>query len=260
MGKKSKKKQQKFRTGAFLRVSAFLLPLPVYLLFVLFLFPVPNSGFLVLGIVGSFALGVGLMNLAGLYDDNYLGHEITGITLGVGTVLILVSSVIMYVPSIYSRFDERYVTLYYLVWTALVMCAIWYMFFRHAVQLHLRDQGISKTAIDKALKGTRNFWWYEAAQEQYQLGWIYHTNKGFTVLFPIITGIHLLIGWIKAVSIAMAVGACLLCIICEPMWILTNLSGQRSNKKHQRTSRTILGLMFPAAMCLALVLYLIKYL
>ena len=139
-----------------------------------------------------------------------------------------------------------------------LLASLRYMFFRHAVQLHLRNQGISKTAIDKALKGTRNFWWYEAAQQQFKLGWIYHTNKGFTVLFPIIAAAHLLVGWIKAVSIAMAIGAGVLCIMCEPMWMLTNLSGQRSNKKHQRTSRTILGLLFPAAMCLALVIYLFK--
>lgn len=257
--KKSKKEEKNQRVVAFLRVSAFLFPLPVYLLFVLFLFPVPNSGFLVLGIVGSFAIGLGLMNVAGLYDDNYLGHEVTGITLGIGSLLILVSSVIMYVPAIYAKFDERYVTLYYLVWTALVICAIWYMFFRHGVQLHLRDQGISKTAIEKTMTGKRNFWWYEAAQKEFHLGWIYHLNKGFTVLFVIVCVVHLLTGWIKTVSIIAAVGACLLCAMCAPMWVLSSLSGQHLNKKIRHKS-SLIGLLLPVGMCVALVIYLFKYL
>lgn len=262
--KKSKRRNKNPSIVALLRVSAFLFPLPVYLFFVLFLFPAPNSGFLVLGIVGSFAVGAGLMNIAGLYDDNYLGHAITGVALGFGSLLILVSSVIMYVPSIYTKFDERYVTLYYLVWTALIMCAIWYMFFRHAVKLHLRDRGISKTSIDKALKGKRNFWWYEVAQREYSMGWIYILNKGFTILFAIAVIVHMVIGWIKSVSIAMAVVTGLLCLMCEPMWILSNLSGQLLKtpeaRKFKRTIRSPLALLFPAIMCVALVIYLFRYL
>ena len=266
MSKKNKKKNKSQNYGmvGFLRVSALIIPLPVYLLFTVFLFPAPNSGFLVLGIVGSFAIGIGLMNIAGLYDDNYFGHAVTAIFLGIGSLLILVSSLIMYVPSIYSKFDERYVTLYYLVWTALAICAIWYVFFRGGVKLHIRGKGVSKTTIEKSLKGNRNFWWYEQAHTEFDLGWIYYLNKGFTVLFPFVGLLHLLLGWIRIMSIISAAGCCLLCVMCEPMWVLATMSARHLNipdaKRKQSGISTLAAMIFPAMMCVTILIYLFKYL
>lgn len=263
MGKKRKKKVESKNLSviAFLRVSALLFPLPLYLLFTVFLFPAPNSGFFVLGIVGAFAIGLGLMNIAGLYDDTYFGHAITGIALGVGSLLILVSSFIMYIPSIYSEFDERYVTLYYLLWIAQVVCAIWYMFFRKGVQQSLRGKGISKTAIEKALKGCRNFWWYEAIQSEFNIGWIYHLNKAFTILLPVTCVTHLLFGWMKIVSLVVAVGCCVLCLICEPMWMLSHSSSKHLNTPEAKKNKyaSPIALIFPILMCVAILIYLFKY-
>ena len=39
-----------------LKFSVFILPLLSYLIFIVFVFPAPNSGFIFMGVVGSFAL------------------------------------------------------------------------------------------------------------------------------------------------------------------------------------------------------------
>ena len=82
-----------------------------------------------LGCVGSLMMGLGLANAVGKFNQLSFGHLVSIITLGSGMLLLLVSSLVMYIPSIYSKLREEYVTFYFIIWTVLLVCGIYYPFF-----------------------------------------------------------------------------------------------------------------------------------
>lgn len=265
MGNHQKAKKSDASTGftVFLKVSAFITPLALYILFTTIIFPAPNSGFLSVGIVGSLVLGVGLISLTGLIDEMYLGNTITGATIGSGSLLIIISSLIMYIPSIYSMFNEQYISFYFLIWTALIISAIWYVFFRMGVSRFLRNNKISKTSIEKAMKGAKNYWWYEAVNKEHSLGWMYYLNKGFTCFYLGTVLIHLLLGWIRIISPLILLFTCVICILTIVLWLPNFLTQENENtqKNHKKEANGIvatLGFLFPLLICVALILYFIK--
>lgn len=265
MNMKNKKKNANANTSfiAFIKVFAFIVPLPLYLLFTVLIFPAPNSGFLFVGIVGSLAVGGGLLSVSGLIDGMYFGHAITCIIGGVGATLITVSSLVMYVPSIYSAVDEQYVSFYFLIWLALMISTIWYMLFRMGVSQSLRSYGLSKTAISKAMKGKKNYWLYEAIHKSQGLGWMYYLNKWFIILYAALFLAHLLVGWWRAVSSPLLAAACVMCVLDVALWVpVCFTQSNEKSSKGQRANSTgavlILGLIFPILICISLVLCFLK--
>lgn len=242
---------------------AFLLPLPLYLILVTLVFPAPNSGFIFLGIIGTFFLGLGLISITGLLDGMYFGNIITSTVFGVGTLLILISSIIMYTPAIYSLIDEQYISFYFLIWLSLIISAIWYVFFRISIPHGLRRRGISKTAIDELKKGTRNYWWYHSIQNIYGIGLSFYLNKLFTILYLGTVVMHLLLGWWRIVSPCIALATCVLCILNVALWGIAYFPHENRNfLKKQNPDLpyhiVVLGLLFPAGVCIAVGMYFLR--
>ena len=147
--KKTKSVKLNMSVMAFVKFIAFISPLVAYLLLIILAFPAPNSGFIVLGVLGSLLIGLGLVNIAGLIDGMYLGHIITATLIVSGSLFILVSNVITYTQAIYSCLNEDYITFYFIVWCLLAVSGIYYPFFRHAIFLDLRNNGLSKSNVKK---------------------------------------------------------------------------------------------------------------
>ena len=261
--KHAKKSDINISITALIKTLAFLIPLLLYILFTVIIFPSPNSGFLFVGVVGSLALGFGLISVTGLIDGLYLGHTITGISVGTGSALIAISSLIMYIPPIYSSIDEQYISFYFLIWLSLLISAIWYMFFRMGISRLLRNSGINKKTTDKAMKGAKNYWWYESVNELHNLDWMYYVNKWFTILYAIATLFHLLIGWWRIASPLVLLMVCTICILDVALWIPAFLA--RGNAMLHRKQKadtigiiSILGFLFPLLVCVSLILYFLK--
>lgn len=210
-----------------------------------------------MGIIGCFFIGLGLISVVGVLDNQYWGLAVTSIPLGIGTILILISSFIMYTPSIYSKINEQYVSFYFLIWAILVVSAIYYLFFRKAIYNYLREQGISKTRIKSTMNGARNFWWYEEAHKAFDFKWIYRLNKWFTVLFSSTVAIHLLLGWWYVVSPAVTFGVSASLIMNAFMWnlVVSTWKHGGSDDRNMSAIRLMIGFVLPIAGCIAVIKY-----
>lgn len=255
---KKNKRAKNIRLVAFVKFVAFISPLVIYLLFISYICPAPNSGFIVLGVVGSFAVGLGMVNIAGSLDQLYLGHLVTLIALIVGTILIAASSLVIYTPSIYSQLNEDNVSFYFIIFSVLVVTVIYYLFFRHAVTLYLCSGGMSKTSVKKAMVGLRNYWWYDSLKDDMSNQWIYWVNKLYTLIFPCTFTVHLCMGWWKKMFPIITTSTCLLLGLNFIMYWLNFSTWDYAKVKHKKTSPLFLlgGFVFPAAACFAIVKYL----
>ena len=265
MEKQLKRNRDKEKVGltnivVILKFSVFILPLLSYLIFIVFVFPAPNSGFIFMGVVGSFLVGLSLIDLVGLLNKTNLGHIITIIPLGLGALLILISSLILYTPTIYSKIDEHYVSLYFLIWTMLVISLIWYLFFHHAISLNIRGRGVAKSEINRKLKGIKNYWWYDSIHRIYGLGWIYYLNKFYTILYLLTAVVHLLLGWWKVISPIIALSVSCLLLANVPMWGITISAQEQIRTPDRKISllSSLVGFLFPAACSIAVVVYFFK--
>ena len=76
-----------------LGLVALMLPVVLYLVFVI---PLDiNSPWLMLGWVGAFVIGIGLFNFVAIIIKQYLGHLVSILSFGIGSVLIWLSLVLM---------------------------------------------------------------------------------------------------------------------------------------------------------------------
>ena len=76
-----------------LGLAALMLPIVLYLVFVI---PLDiNSPWLMLGWVGAFVIGIGLFNFVAIIIKQYLGHLVSILSFGIGSVLIWLSLVLM---------------------------------------------------------------------------------------------------------------------------------------------------------------------
>lgn len=85
-----------------------------------------------------------------------------------------------------------------------VCSALLYVWFRSDIIDDLMARGIRKRDIYTRLKGARQFWFYQELEASYGLG-LY--GKLVCLYIPIwgsVTGLHLLLGWIPAISVAAA--------------------------------------------------------
>lgn len=76
--------------------TAILLPLIIFYVFTDYIYPVPDSGWDVLGMAGSFIIGAGLFNIVAAWIKQYLGHMFTIACFLAGGVLVALSCALLY--------------------------------------------------------------------------------------------------------------------------------------------------------------------
>lgn len=74
--------------------AAILLPLIIYVVLTSVFFQQGN-GWILLGLAGSMAIGVGLFNIVAAWIDQYLGHKLTILSLGIGATFVAVSCLLL---------------------------------------------------------------------------------------------------------------------------------------------------------------------
>ena len=260
--KKKKHSGGLYNLISFVRVVALVFPLILYLIVITCIFPAPNSGFIAMGVMGSLIIGLGLINVVGLLDQMSLGHVVSAITLLLGALLLLVSSLVMYFPSIYSRLKEEYVTFYFIIWAILLVSVIYYPFFRHAVTLYLKKHGVSKAEIKKELEGVGNFWFYRKLRQNMHRKWLYIVNDAFVCLFPCTISIQLLLGWWKCMVPIISFAVCILLTLNLIMnWLIFITWGDAWSDRRRPSILAMLGgYVFPIAACIGIVRYLLRIL
>jgi len=85
-----------YRLLVFLGCTALLLPVVLYGVITLAVFPAPNSPLLMLGWLGAFIFGVGLFNIVAAWIHQYLGHAVTAVCFALGTALVAISCLLLY--------------------------------------------------------------------------------------------------------------------------------------------------------------------
>lgn len=160
-----------------------LLPMAVYAVS-MFLLDAPNSGWLLLGMAGSFLLGVGLCNIVASLFGEYLGHILTVICLASGGSMTAASLFLLFHPTGKNIFNEEAVTYLVFCFMFLIVCAFVYWTFRRTVAEWLKiKKGLNMTQQKKLKKGVFNFLWYLAIQKEVGLGWLFFLNLVFTLAF-----------------------------------------------------------------------------
>ena len=95
-------------------------------------------------------------------------------------------------------------TFYFFALIMMVLPAIFYFLFRDGIEMWTkRKKRTSKSKFRNSLKGKKNYWWYEALHQEVNLGFIYHLNKAFTILFVLTFALTLLTGLKKEMSLVL---------------------------------------------------------
>ncbi len=198
-------------------IIALMLPLAVYL-WLTKVYNAPNSGWMMLGLVGCFTMGVGLFNVVAAWIHQYLGHWVTIGCLLVGGFMTAASICLMFDVRLYRLFDEDMVSFYFLLLLFLCLLPIYYVGFRFAIDTWFQAKKIRRAKINQLKKGMRNFWWYEKLRREAGMSpVIYYCNKFFTMVYPAAVILHLLFGWIKAVSVPVSALFVLSCLAAAVM-------------------------------------------
>ncbi len=239
-------------------ITALLLPMFVFILLMIFVLPKVNSGWLVLVYIGCFIIGIGLFNIVAAFINQYLGHLVTFGCLILGGALIAISCVILYVPDIYSLFDEEIVSFYFISLMFLCIPPIFYIMFRYAMSSYLDRQKIRRSKINRLMKGKRNYWWYEAIHEEYGLGFIYYLNKFVTIAYPIGAILSITLNFIRAVCPVTGVINSLVCVAIAVMLVFEMMESNRESyskpfillriTENKRLDSSIFQLFTPAFM------------
>lgn len=155
-------------------ITALMLPVFIYMAFILFIYPAPNSGWMLLGFAGAFIIGIGLFNIVAAWIGQYLGHLVSIICFAVGALMVLSSILLLYNHTLYDLFDQEMVTYYFINMLFMSLPIIFYVVFRSEIYNWLRARRISKSTIRKGEKGIKNFWWYEGINEKQNMGLLYY--------------------------------------------------------------------------------------
>ena len=86
----------KYKILCLIGATVLLLPMVVYGAYTLFINPAPNEWTLVLGLAGTFIVGIGLFNIVAAWIHQYLGHFLTVFCILGGGVLTLLSLLFLY--------------------------------------------------------------------------------------------------------------------------------------------------------------------
>lgn len=252
-GIKSTPKNHKHRNEStrrvidFLYICTLLMPMAIYIAVITFLFPAPNSGYIVLGLVGTLILGVGFCNTLWLVEKKTKAMMFAAIPIVAGILLVGVSLSALYTPIFDSFLEEKTITYYFLIWSFIATILVLYFFFRMTLKSSLRNRKISNSAIKKRMSGMKNFWWYKELHEEFDLGNVYFFNKIHTTLLLVLVLLHLLIGWWLPASPVISLIMCLVCITSAILWGIV--------KHYIDGNAILLGFFFPLAMCYAIITY-----
>ena len=159
-----------------------------------------DSGFSILGFLATLTVSIGLANIFFSLAFQYHGRKFSIITLSVGGFALALSSYMIKNPHLY---DPNISTFYCVSLIMMIIIPpIFYPFFRLSVETWInRKRRISKSRYRNLLKGKKNYWWYEALHKEVNLGFIYHLNKAFTILFVLTFALTLLTGLKKEMSL-----------------------------------------------------------
>lgn len=185
-----------------LGITALVLPLMLYIWLVIVMYDAPGTGWLMLGFVGSFVIGIGLFNLVAAFLGQYLGHWVTIGGLIGGGLIVFASCLLIFNKTLYDLFDQDMVSFYFLSLLFLALPPIFYVVFRFSVDTWLRkSKRISKNRMKKLKIGKRNFWWYEGIHREVGIGLLYPVNKIFTICYVSALSCTLLGGMIRVFSV-----------------------------------------------------------
>ena len=182
-------------------IAAFLLPLILSIIYIGRLTDGQNfSGFAILAFLAALTVGAGFANIFFSLVFQYHGRKFSVITLSLGGFLLALSIYMIKNPQLY----DPAVSIF--CFASLIMMALpaifYFPLFRGSVEIWTkRKKCIRKSRYRNLLKGKKNYWWYEALHKEVNLGFIYHLNKTFTVLFMLTFALTLLLGLIKEMSL-----------------------------------------------------------
>ena len=181
-------------------IAAFPLPLILCIIYIGSLTDGQDfSGFAILAFLAALTVGAGLSNIFFSLAFQYRGRKFSIITLSVGGFALALSIYMIKNPQFY---DPTVSLFYFASLLMMGLPAIFYSLFRGSVETWTkRKKRISKSKYRNLLKGKKNYWWYEALHKKVNLGFIYHLNKAFTVLFVLTFALTLLTGLKKEMSL-----------------------------------------------------------
>ncbi len=189
-----------------------------------------GSGWMLLGLAGSFIMGIGLFNIVAAWLGQYLGHMVTFVCLLGGGSLVTISSLLLFNKTLYNLFDQEVVSFYFISLLFLMMPAIYYVIFRMSVRNWLMiSRRMSKSKIKKSTIGKRNYWWYEQIHEENDIGGIYYLNKIFTVFYPLTFIFALLTGLIRIMSIPICIMSIVTYLLMVIMCIFSKVQNNIEN-------------------------------
>lgn len=79
-----------------LGIAVFLLPMIIFISFVIFVNPAKESWMMAVGAVGAMALGIGFFNIVAAWLHQYLGHLLTFVSVFFGMILMIISFIYLY--------------------------------------------------------------------------------------------------------------------------------------------------------------------
>ena len=108
-----------------------------------------------------------------------------------------------------------------------IICAIFaiflYVSFRFGVDSYLRVNKNSKTFIRKNKKGYANYWLYKKIHSEIGLGHIYILNVFLLILTATYFCLAIFLGWVKFLSLPIAICNSLLCAVQIPSIIFSDI-------------------------------------
>lgn len=131
---------KKEKTIGIISVLSIFVPCIVYFLFTLCLFPARDSYFHILGFCSAFLLGLSLFFLIGSAAPTVFGFRFpfTGYAAltagGLGSILMVLTCLLLYVPKVYQSINEEAVHRYFLLLVLLLLSGFSYWFFRMNVK------------------------------------------------------------------------------------------------------------------------------
>lgn len=116
-----------------------------------------------------------------------------------------------------------------------IICAVFavfiYISFRFGVDSYLRVNKNSKTFIKKNKKGYLNYWFYKKIHAEVGLGRLYTLNILIFILTIVYFFVAICLGWVKALSMPIAICNAILCVVQIPAIIFSDIYQNLECKK-----------------------------
>lgn len=212
-----------YRILELIGIAALMLPSIIFIICMI-VFDIPDRGWLMLSLFGTFIIGCGLFNIVGAWIGQYLGHKVTIGAFASGTLLLLISLFLLYSKSINKMLSKEIVDFYLISLLILFVPAIIYFFFRMTFfDWIVASHKIRVRDARKMKKGFKNFWFYEALHRELKLGPLYYVNKIFLYVYPASLILSLFTGLIRVMSIPIFVLSDITYILCAVMTIFSQI-------------------------------------